>query len=186
MGSRVVRIGDVAKPTVAACLDLGTAFVLAANHATGTGMPYLYAILTISAVTFGARALKLAAWRHDQHTIELDSDAFAPERVKFLGVTVATFAVIFALESGQGEISAGGFAAEWVVGLLTTVPLLDAYGSQWGKLRLSDRPKTPVDLDEEGAKPVTSGGASTGETPAEVSQDPLPSSDLHRPEPTKG
>lgn len=168
---KVIGWREVAKPAGVAFIPFCVLANAAVSQSNGPGYPIIYSILLISFVTFVYRAVWLAR-RCKTHALVANAKTFAPERFAYLGLVIAIVMVVIAYMTGQTEVSSSSNMTQWVAGLLTTVPLLEVFGGNWGQLQAQLVPKFEFkedverDLRENDGSVQLPGGQANGGVPS--------------------
>lgn len=110
-------------------------FVATITSANGEGAPFLITVAGAGSLTFGHRACWLGCHKHHGYQLLEDPSAFAPERTAVLGVVLIFCAVAMSV-CNDGVLPSDSKGAEWMAGLMTTVPLLSVYSGSWKKLQV--------------------------------------------------
>lgn len=169
--ARVIGWREVIKPAGVAFIPFCVLVNAAISQSNGPGYPIIYSILLISIVTFAYRAGWLAL-RCKTHVLVANAKTFAPERFAYLGLVIASVMVVIAFMTGQTVVSSSSNMTQWVAGLLTTVPLLEVFGGNWGQLQAQLVPNDEVeqgaepDLRANGTSAQLSGGQGDGGMPS--------------------
>lgn len=131
---RAIGWREIIRPFGVALIPFSVLVISSLTQSKGPGQPIIYSVLLITLVTFACRGIWLAR-RCKTHLLVASAKTFAPERFSYLGLVIAVVMVLVARMTGQLEVTTSSPMAQWVAGLLTTVPLLEVFGNNWGQLQ---------------------------------------------------
>lgn len=99
--------------------------------------PVFIVVAVASLLTFGHRAGWIRRNRRKGWFVVKTPGAFSPERIVFLGFLLLVTCVLITGSTGHGDAIPKGPAVEWIVALISTVPLLEVFSVNWGELKVA-------------------------------------------------
>lgn len=100
--------------------------------------PVFIVVAVASLLTFGHRAGWIRRNQRKGWFVVKTPDAFSPERIAFLGFALLASCALIVVITGHGGAVLKGPAADWMVALLSTIPLLQVYSENWGELKVAN------------------------------------------------